>query len=101
MARPGFWDNADSARRTVDEVKALKRWTQPYLEVRRRVDHARELADLLEHESDAEIERELGVESDELSAEVDRLVLQAMLQGPEDQLDALLTIHPGAGGTES
>jgi peptide chain release factor 2 len=101
MAKPGFWDNADSARRTVEEVKALKRWTQPYQDVRRRVDHARELADLLEHESDAEIEKELEVESGELSTEVERLVLQAMLQGPEDQLDALITIHPGAGGTES
>jgi peptide chain release factor 2 len=101
MAKPGFWDNADSARRTVEEVKALKRWTQPYQEVRRRVDHACELADLLEHESDAEIERELETEAGELSAQVAQLVLQAMLQGPEDQLDALLTIHPGAGGTES
>jgi len=101
MASPGFWDKADSARKTVEEVKGLKRWTQPYQDIRLRLDHARELADLLEHESDAEIERELEVESQELSTEVERLVLQAMLQGPEDQLDALLTIHPGAGGTES
>ena len=70
--------------------------------MRQRVDHARELAELLEHESDAEIERELESEAAAISArEVEQLVLQAMLQGPEDQLDALLTIHPGAGGTES
>jgi peptide chain release factor 2 len=101
MASPGFWEKAEAARKTVEAVKALKRWTQPYQEIRRRVDHARELAELLEHESDPEIERELEVEAGILSAEVERVALQAMLQGPEDQLGALLTIHPGAGGTES
>ncbi len=101
MAQPGFWDKPDAARQTVEEVKRLKRWTQPYQDVRRRVSHAAELAELLEHESDPEIERELEGEAGELSAAVERLVLQTMLQGPEDQLGALLTIHPGAGGTES
>ena len=101
MSRPGFWDNADSARKTVEEVKSLKRWTLPYQEVRQRLDHAREMAELLEQESDAEIEKELEAESADMAGQVERLVLQTMLQGPEDQLDALLTIHPGAGGTES
>jgi peptide chain release factor 2 len=101
MASPGFWDSTDSARKTVEEVKSLKRWTVPYREVRQRVSHAVELAELLEHDSDAGMERELEGEAAALEAEVERLVLQTMLQGPEDQLDALLTIHPGAGGTES
>ena len=101
MAKPGFWDAADSARKTVEEVKSLKRWTQPYQEVRQRVDHARELAELLELESDPGIERELEVEAADLAAKVEQLELQAMLRGPEDALDALVTIHPGAGGTES
>jgi peptide chain release factor 2 len=101
MSLPGFWDKADSARKTVEEVKSLRRWTQPYQEVRQRVAHACELADLLEHESDSDVERELESEAAELAGEVERIVLQTMLQGPEDQLDALLTIHPGAGGTES
>jgi peptide chain release factor 2 len=56
---------------------------------------------LLEHESDEGIERELADETVALRAGVEQLSLRTMLQGPEDQLDALLTIHPGAGGTES
>ncbi len=101
MAAPGFWDKPDSAQKTVEEGKALRRWTQPYLDLRRRVDHALEMADLLEHESDADIELELGQEATAVEAAVEQLSLQALLRGPEDALDALLTIHPGAGGTES
>jgi peptide chain release factor 2 len=101
MAQPGFWDRADAARQTVEEVKSLKRWVQPFTELRRRVDHATELAELLEHESDEGIERELAEEASALAVGVEDLSLRTMLQGPEDALDALVTIHPGAGGTES
>ncbi|MBI4542621.1 MAG: peptide chain release factor 2 [Gemmatimonadetes bacterium] len=101
MAAPGFWDQPDAARQTVTEVKTLKRWTQPYHELRRRLDHALELCDLLDQESDAAIERELEAEATELAAAVERLALETLLQDPEDALGALLTIHPGAGGTES
>ncbi len=44
-----------------------------------------------------ELERDL----DQATASIGRLELQTMLQGPDDRLDAILTIHPGAGGTES
>ena len=101
MAQQGFWDRADAARQTVEEVKSLKRWVQPFTDLRRRVDHALEMAELLEQESDEGIERELAEEASLLAAGVEGLSLRTMLQGPEDALDALVTIHPGAGGTES
>jgi len=101
MSEPGFWDRADTARTTVEEVKTLKRWVQPFADLRARLDHAVELAELLEHESDEGIEGELAAEVESLRQPVEQLSLRTMLQGPEDALDALLTIHPGAGGTES
>jgi peptide chain release factor 2 len=101
MSAPGFWDRPEAARQAVDEVKSLKRWTQPHQDLSRRVEHARELADLLEQESDAAMEREIEAEAAELSREVEQFELTSLLREPEDELDALLTIHPGAGGTES
>ena len=44
---------------------------------------------------------EVAREADALDRAVEAFELQAMLQGPDDARDALLTIHPGAGGTES
>ena len=47
------------------------------------------------------LQADLAREADEIETAAEAFELQAMLQGPEDSRDALLTIHPGAGGTES
>jgi peptide chain release factor 2 len=101
MATPGFWDKPEAARQIVEDVKSLKGWTQPYLDQRQRVDHALELAELLTHEVDPDLERELAEEARVLLQGTAALSLRALMQGPEDRLGALMTIHPGAGGTES
>src|SRR5512134_1445491 len=101
MAAPGFWDRPDAARQIVEEVKTLKGWTLPYEDLRRRTDHALELADLLAQEDDPAIEAELAEEARQIDAGVSALSLKALMQDPEDALGALMTIHPGAGGTES
>ena len=101
QAEPGFWSNAESARTAVQEVKQLKGWVTPYESLRERLQGALELAELVEHEPDAGMTAELEQETAQLAQAVEAFELQAMLQGPEDEKDALLTIHPGAGGTES
>jgi peptide chain release factor 2 len=101
MGEPGFWERPDAARRTVEEVKTLKGWTQPYQELRRGLDDALELTELLTHDDDPALERQLGEEALTLTRGVEALALRALMQHPEDKLGALMTIHPGAGGTES
>src|SRR5690349_24224042 len=59
------------------------------------------MAELLEAEPDAGLDAEVASETEALDHAVEAFELQAMLQGPDDARDALLTIHPGAGGTES
>jgi peptide chain release factor 2 len=103
MADAALWADQERARRSVEEVKGLKRWLEPYQALRRRVDDGKGLAELLEAEAegDASMERQLEEEAIAIQAQLEALELQNMLQGPEDARDALLTIHPGAGGTES
>jgi peptide chain release factor 2 len=59
------------------------------------------MIELLQAEPDAELEQELAGEVEGLGKAVETFELQAMLQGPDDAGDAIVTIHPGAGGTES
>jgi peptide chain release factor 2 len=80
MAAPGFWNDSDLTRRIADAL---------------------ELAGLLAEEPDTDLEGQLVEEADRLGVGLQQLELQSMLQGPDDRRDALLTIHPGAGGTES
>jgi len=101
MAEPGFWDDAERARDVVAEVKELKGWVEPYGRATGRAAELTELADLLELEADEALEAEWAGEVQDLEHEVERLELRTMLRGPDDRRDALLTIHPGAGGTES
>lgn len=101
MTSPGFWDNPDRARDVVQEIRQLKRWTEPFTELHRRTRDALELAGLAAEEPDADLERGLAEETSKLADVLEQLELQNMLQGPDDSREALLTIHPGAGGTES
>ncbi len=101
MASPGFWDNPDKARGVVEQVRRIKRWTEPFADLTQRSRDAIELAGLLDAEPDADIEQGLTTEADALLKGLERLELQNMLQGPDDPRGAILTIHPGAGGTES
>jgi peptide chain release factor 2 len=101
QALPGFWADSEAARNSVQQMKVLRNWLTPYDTLHRRLDSALEMAELLEAEPDDAMSADLVKEADELDSAAEAFELQAMLQGPEDARDALLTIHPGAGGTES
>jgi len=85
----------------VEEARKLKRWTEPFAALESRTGEALELAELIEDEGDEELENGLIEETDGILTALENLELQTMLRGPDDSRSALLTIHPGAGGTES
>ncbi len=101
MVAPGFWDDPERARATVEEMRQIRRWTEPFADLWRRAQEARELAQLLASDPDAELAESLEREVRILVSELDQFELKNLLQGPDDKRGAILTIHPGAGGTES
>jgi peptide chain release factor 2 len=96
-----FWANTERARGVVQEIKQLKNWVTPAEDISQRVADARGLAEMLDAEPDSGMAAELNTEADRLEKAVEGFQLRTMLRGPDDSRDALLTIHPGAGGTES
>ena len=101
MVQPGFWDQSEQARGVVEDVRRLKRWIEPFDDLVRRIADAQELAHLIATDPDPEIANGLEQETAQIRTALEELELRTMLQGPDDQRGALLTIHPGAGGTES
>ena len=75
--------------------------TAPLQQLGSRIDHARGILELLSAESDEPMEAELVLEVDGIEAALDAFELKTLLSEPDDPGDAILTITPGAGGTES
>jgi peptide chain release factor 2 len=101
MSEPGFWDDPDRARTVISEANDLKTWTEPWHGLTLKVADLQELADLLEVEEDASLSEEWGREIESAGGALTALELRNMLRGPDDHRDAIVTVHPGAGGTES
>ena len=101
MSDPGFWNDAEGARTVIAEANSLKAWTEPWNRLSAKTDELIELGELLEAEEDEALREEWEKEVEAVGKELDTLELRNMLQGPDDHRDALVTIHPGAGGTES
>ena len=101
MAAAGFWDDPNAAREIISQVNELKSWVETWDELSTKARELTELEELIDAEADEALEGEWLGEVERLGQSVEKLELRAMLRGPDDGRNALLTIHPGAGGTES
>jgi peptide chain release factor 2 len=99
--RPGFWEDADTARAVMQELNELKSWIEPWDDLHRRSGDLVELGELIAAEDDSAMEEEFRSEVAALQMQLEQLEFRNMLRGSEAERDALLTIHPGAGGTDS
>ena len=101
MAEPGFWDDPEAAQRLLSELKSLKRIFEPYRALSREVDEAEGMTALLEQDPDESLAQELEQSSEGLLPRIQALELQSLLADETDAHGAIISIHPGAGGTES
>nr|NLJ02190.1 peptide chain release factor 2 [Bacillota bacterium] len=101
MLEEGFWDNQELAQQTAKEISSVKRTIQEWRRVSRLHDDAVTLVELLDETEDHGLEAELDALMPTLQRAVDELELASLLDGEYDSNNAILTIHPGAGGTES
>ena len=99
MGASDFWNDAQAAREVIAQANELKSWVEPWDELTAKAQELADFAELIE--ADESLEGEWLGEIARLTREVERLELRAMLRGADDGRNALLTIHPGAGGTES
>jgi len=101
MTAAGFWDNAERAQGSVQEMKLLKGWVDPFDKLWGRVQSALELDEMLALEPDAEMIAEVERETVAIAEEAEAFKLRSLLQGRDDFRDAQVEISAGAGGTEA
>ena len=99
---PGFWDDTESAQKSMQELARLESAVEPWHNVRKRLTDAAELLELAREEEDpAPYAQEVRDELSALKEEWDRLELADILSGKHDAADAIVEVNSGAGGTES
>lgn len=105
MAEPSFWDDQDAARKVIAEVNRLKSAVNPAKAFNSEIDDLQAMLELVEEVGqDPEAmayEKEVIDTLNQLTPRLDALELASFLTGPHDSSNALLTVHAGAGGTES
>jgi len=102
MSRPDFWDSRESSQATVGEVQVLKNVLEPFARLEQHIEDFKVLGELAELEGeDSSMYTEADQVWPQLVEELDRIELVSFLSGKMDANNAIMTIHAGAGGTES
>ncbi len=101
MADPQFWDNQERAQTIIDQNNAIKSVVNNYYEVAETLEEMVATYELLQEEYDDEMKGDLEQEVVGFQTKVDQFELQLLLDGEHDANNAILELHPGAGGTES
>jgi len=98
-AESNFWDDNRRAQKILKEISTHKKWIEKVENLSMELSDFGELLDLTDDDSsDAKEIREALVKT---SHEFELLETATLLSGPNDASNAIMTIHPGAGGTES
>ncbi len=101
MEEPGFWDDQEQAQKITRQLSAAKGSREGFLALQRRLDDLRLLLQLAAEEADAAFVASGRAELDALVAATRLLELEHLLRGKYDTRNAIVSLHPGAGGTEA
>ena len=101
MEASSFWDDQEKARETIEETNGHKTWVEGWTSIEQTIADVEELYQLATEEEDEETLAEVDAELVASERKLADLELRHMLGDREDRLNAILTIHSGAGGTEA
>ena len=102
MGAPTFWNDRENAQAIVSKLSACKNILDPFFHLENQVNDFVALADLLQEEGiSSELTEEAEAAWPKLKADLEKMELVSFLGGKFDRNNAILTLHPGSGGTES
>ncbi len=96
-----FWNNPENSATVLSELNDLKKKISNFNEISSLVEINNSFLELLQEENDDEIAKELEKSIKDTQSKLDNLEISTLLSGKYDKNNAILTIHPGAGGTEA
>ena len=98
---PEFWDDSENTKKVLSEIKKIKSKYLKYKELEKEINNLLELSELVKLEYDEEISNDIIKNTKKEQKNLEKLELETLLSGKYDSNNSIVTIHPGAGGTES
>ena len=101
MNDPSFWSDGEKSGAFMKEMKALKGEISAFDELKSQYEDLFALIEMAIEESDDDLAQEIETEFSSFVKNCDSYKISTLLSGEFDRMDAILTLHAGAGGTES
>ena len=96
-----FWEDSKNSTKILKEINLIKGKIEGYKKVEANLQNIIEMNNLVFEEKEESLEEELLKSIKQLDKEVEKLEINTLLSGKYDINNAIITLHPGAGGTES
>ena len=96
-----FWNDTENSTKVLQEIKVLKDKVTSFHRLNSSIDDTFVLMELMEEENDESLVNEIKQNMKEIARNIEKLEIASLLSGKHDADNAIITIHPGAGGTES
>lgn len=97
----GFWEDTKTSSVVLQEIKSLKGKDIKYTKIIEEIKNLEELNELLILEEDEELVKDLLKNTKTIERDLEKFEIETLLSGKYDRNNAIITLHPGAGGTES
>ncbi len=101
ISAPDFWNNPEAGQTIMQEKKRLESKVVHYNALAEKIDDLDVMFELAKEEDDPDMEQDIIANLAEINKELDAFELETIMNGEYDDNNAILSIHPGAGGTES
>ena len=96
-----FWTDMEKSAKVLQEIKALKDKIEGIEKTKSLIDDTNVLIELGNEANDESVIPEIKQNVKAISKKIDKMEIENLLSGKHDKDNAIITIHPGAGGTES
>lgn len=101
MEAPGYWDDVERSQAGMKELNSLKEERQKADRLQEQYEDIETLLEMGYEENDESLIPEIKSELDRFAEELETMRIQTLLSGEYDRENAIVTLHAGAGGTES
>lgn len=98
---PDFWNDNDKAQTVLKRIRRIRDLVDTWQGLSRNCNEIAEMIEMARDEGDESLQESLLKDAQEISQKITEMELRKMLDGPDDAFPAIMTIHPGSGGTES